>query len=741
MAVQVFRTSRDTADTLLDRFSSRYVLVEMQSDRPGLAKLYWNIGSGYNEADSGSTLIRGGDGRWQLLKFSVPRNALLAVRFDPLRSEGEIQIRKIQLRSGSGHTLFAPELNTIQAGAQVKSLEVIGEVADVVFTAGANDPSLMFGAMIPDGTAGSVSLPWVGYLSVAGLTLGLFLLRRHTSGVVLSINVLRSSVTAWIAGLAVIDKPGPYTLAVGGLVVVALQVYFLYPLHDVIDLPIWDEAGIMGGGVEFVLGKGLGFLADSPLSKLIYAGLVGLFGPAGSIFANHYLVKTALVLVLFLFSARAAGSVLVGWVLSGLWALSSFQLEFPILTYQSALIWFGLGLLTIERNPILGLALVVLAALTRLEYQFAGILVIGILVVLLLRGRPCLPSLSRNGWILAGVACCLAFGALFNLSGWNTGTNRGWYAVKQHYALRLDHEGLFEGNNPFLEYGRVTDRDFPDADSLQDALRVNPNALINHVLWNIRHLPGSFLDLFVPIGADTKRYGLPVLAVGMVIATGLFVTCCSLGNAGRNLRLLALERPLTCVTILSGLLVIVPGAIVFAKSAYLLPVVPLGIALVAIIHRLGSKYEVINRAGVLCALLLVLTALLGGARPYLDRSRPRPVLATVAAIENVLPGEKPVVLLGVAASSFASYLGLRRIIPVEPLTSAVGKDVSIGDVQFSRLIEQHDPDLIMIDSNWRLFTGFDAEGAAALPLSGWREIPVPDGNLWMRPTPRIDFEK
>jgi hypothetical protein len=398
-----------------------------------------------------------------------------------------------------------------------------------------------------------------------------------------------------------------------------------------------------------------------------------------------------------------------------------FQLEFPILTYQTALIWFSLGLLTIERNSVLGLALVVLAALTRLDYQFAVFLVMGFLVVSFLVHGGRLPRLREKEWILAGVVCSVAIFVMINLSDWNTGTSRGWSAVKQHYAIRLDREGVFPGNNSFLEYGLVTDGDFPDAYSLGSALRINAQALTSHVLWNLRHMPGSYFDLVVPAGAERIRFRLPLLAVGLVIMTGLIASCRSPKNAGSKLWALFLKSPLASIAVLSGLLAIVPGAIAFAKSAYLLPVLLLGLVLVGIFYRLGSGSEAINRAGALCAFALVLAATLSGTRPYIDRSRPRPVLATVVAIDDVLPSGQGAVFLGVLASSLTNYMGPRRVIPVEPLESAMGGNVLIEEVRLDRLIERHGPDLIMIDSNWRRSAYFDTEGAVRLPQLGWTE--------------------
>jgi hypothetical protein len=704
----------------------------MRSDHSGLAQLFWNIGNGYNEADSATALVRGGD-RWQRLSFPVPSEPLQVVRFDPLRSEGRVWIRSIRLRSGSGRSLLELPLDQVRARTQVEELNEGEGGLCVIIPAGANDPTLHLGAMVPDGSGGRGSLPWSGYLVTVILLLACFSLRKYASGIVVAISTIRSLTTTWIGKLALIDAPGRWSLAMGCLLIVVLQFTLLWPLHEVLDLPIWDEAVTLGGGQAFLRGEGLGVLPDAPLSKLIYAGLVPLSGPAGAVFASHYLVKVSLTLVVFLLAARFARSVLAGLVLSAVWAASSFHLEFPILVYQSALIWFGWGLLVVGRNPLFGLALIALAALTRLEYEFS-VLLVGLVLIPGLLYRWWNPrTLRLIEWIQAGIACCLVVFVSINLTGWATGAERGWSAVKQHYALRLAEEGAFPGNNPFLEFGLVTERDFPEAESLSEAARENPAALYEHISWNFRHLPGAYLDLFVPFNAGPLRYRLPFLAALFLSAVGLIEIGRSPRKAARDLRALVAGSPVTCVAVLGGLLVVVPGVIVFAKSAYLLPVVPLGLALVGILHRLGSGHSVANLIGGLLALILVMGTVLGGPRPFVDLTRRRPVVETLRAIEKALPDGGGAVLLGVGATTYAPYLESQDLTAVEPLVSANGGDVVIEDARFERLIIRYDPDLIMIDSSWSRSAYFDEEGAAELPQLGWTESAIPKGSLWTRP--------
>lgn len=733
VAVQAFRVARATADWVLDRLSDPQVMVEMRSDRPGVAQLYWNAGRRYNEADSATFLVKGSD-RWQRLVFPVPGDPIQSARLDPLRSEGVVEIRKVELLTASGAELLAVPLEAIQGLAEVENMERIEDRLRVTFVPGAGDPILNLGPMIADNQQGLGDLPWKGTLFLGLLVVGLFALRPYSGGIVRAISVLRTSCVSRVERLEAIDRPGWAALLVGSGLIALVQIWFLVPLHQTIDLPLWDEAISMGGGVAFLQGDGLGYVVNSPLFKLAYAMLVSLFGPIDSIFAHHYLVKTALTVVLFLLAARLAGSVIVGLVLSGVWVISGFHLDYPILVYESGLIWFGLGLFAIGRNPPFGLALITLAALTRLEYEFAAILLIAFSAVALLSGHWKPRPMGKGGWGLAALGFALVLFVGANLSGWNTGTNRGWIAVKQHYALRLWETGVFPGQSPFLEYNLVTDRDFPGAESLSEAAKENPRALAEHIGWNIRKLPTAFAELFRPVNAGKLPYRIPVGVTLLLVVTGLIEVLRSPRRFVERLGTLIRSQPLTTTALLGGLLVIAPGIIVFAKAPYLLPIVPLALAGIAVLYRQGTIRPIVSRIGVLLALILVLGSLLTSPRPFTDTSRSRTVLRTVRALEEVLPQEGTTVLLGVAASSYLPYLGVDRVTAFDPLWPASANAVSPEEAKMDRLIGQYDPDLIMIDSNWNSSSYFDPEGAVRLPQMGWSGAPLPDGMLWIRPS-------
>lgn len=731
-AVQAFRVARDTANWALDQLSDPLVMIEMRSDRPGLAQLYWNAGRRYNEEDSATFLVKGSD-HWQRLVFPVPGDPIQSARFDPLRSEGAIEIRRVELQTASGSTLLVVPLEALEGFAQVADRELLEDRLRVTFDPGSLDPILHLGPMIADLQPGPGALPWMGMFLLGLLVVALFALRRYTGGIVRLVSVVRTLSASWVTRMGSFDRPGWTALLAGGVLIGLVQIWFLTPLHQTMDLPLWDEAMSMAGGMAFLEGDGLGYVVNSPLPKLVYAVLIAIFGPAGSIFAYHYLVKTVLTVVLFLLTSRLAGSVLVGFVLAGVWTISGFNLDYPILVYQGGLIWYALGLFVLARNLPLGFALIILATLTRLEYEFVAIPLVVFIAGTLFWGRWKPRPIGKAGWGLVALGFALVAFVGFHLSGWNIGAHRGWLAVKQHYALRLWMTGEFSGQNPFLEYNLVTDRDFPGAESLGEAARLNRAALVEHVGWNLRNLPTAFAELFRPVSAGKLPYRLPLAVTLLLGLVGVVEMLRRPGRCLGRLGTLVGRQPVTTAAVLGGLLVIAPGIIVLAKSPYLLPVVPLALAGVAFFYRLGTFRPIVSRAGVLLAFIFLLGALVTTPRPFTVTSRPRTVLRTVEALDAVLPPEGEIVLLGVAASTYRPYLGADRLSVCDPLWPAAAHAVNPEEARIDRLIGRYDPDLIMIDSNWRDSTYFDAAGAAQLPQLGWEGRPLPDGVLWFRP--------
>src|ERR1035438_1159616 len=66
--------------------SGTFFEVEVESSRPGLVQLYYNVGRDFNETDSSTQPIAAN--RKTTLRFALPYGRISALRFDPLDRDG-----------------------------------------------------------------------------------------------------------------------------------------------------------------------------------------------------------------------------------------------------------------------------------------------------------------------------------------------------------------------------------------------------------------------------------------------------------------------------------------------------------------------------------------------------------------------------------------------------------------------------------------------------------------------------
>src|SRR4051812_21618592 len=68
--------------------------LELASSAPSTSQLFYNTGEGFTEADSASAPVNAtGPAAYQHLSYSLPRKSVIALRFDPITTEGTITIR------------------------------------------------------------------------------------------------------------------------------------------------------------------------------------------------------------------------------------------------------------------------------------------------------------------------------------------------------------------------------------------------------------------------------------------------------------------------------------------------------------------------------------------------------------------------------------------------------------------------------------------------------------------------
>jgi hypothetical protein len=220
------------------------------------------------------------------------------------------------------------------------------------------------------------------------------------------------------------------------------------------------------------------------------------------------------------------------------------------------------------------------------------------------------------------------------------------------------------------------------------------------------------------------------LMVGAIVLSSL---CGSRPN--QDVRAWAKERRWSLLMALGGIVTVLPGLIVYSETAYLLPILPLVWALAALIaawvrSRIstpvgGWRSSAVASLAVFAGAVVVQTA----ARPF-DIAEPHlPIRKTVEMLR--LTCREKTRLLGVDSSTYADYLGAGWV-GIEPFASVGGPQVGSAYGNIGKLIEQAQPDAILVNSQWEGLSSFDRAGIDALLLHGWTRISVPDGILYVR---------
>ncbi len=115
--------------------------VKMHSSVQGKAIVYYDLGDGLSEKDSVQAAIeKGGDSRHYL--FCLPNREIRYLRFDPLESDGHVEIQAIRVIDGLGNSLVDIELSRIKPIQQITKFERSEHFISLDIKERADDPQL-----------------------------------------------------------------------------------------------------------------------------------------------------------------------------------------------------------------------------------------------------------------------------------------------------------------------------------------------------------------------------------------------------------------------------------------------------------------------------------------------------------------------------------------------------------------------------------------------------------------------
>lgn len=697
------------------------LIVPLQVEKPGNAQLFFDQGQGIREEDSIAVTIVP---RRKLAEvaFVVPRTPLHALRLHPVADTGRFAISAPRLETATGRTLVQFSTTSVVANEGIADWQ---QVADHWEGRGLGDPQvgLLFQAPLP---AGKLHWPWESAL-VVGLLAAVLLWwhRRHPA----CGPKWPSPGTCWATirnRASWLTDDGARQRIALGLGVLAVQLWLLWPLHQTLDWPMWDEANYAAQGSSWAQ-EGIQTipLHTAPLYVASYALWSHAGDLAAAIFTQHYVTKLLTTLLLYTILAFWWRRPLAAACVALAWATTLFQIEFPVLLYQSAWGWFMAALVVVDAWPLAGLFLAGLATGTRQEYQFAVVILAAWLIWRGWRQRWTWRHwLAADGRITFGAAACtlttaLLLGGLIAHTHLEQSANRAWFAFQQHYAVRAVASGEVTGLNPWLDFDQIMQRDFPGARTLGEAWQCNAPAMIRHVTYNLRQASVELWQLW--------QFHAGLALAGALLLGGAALALLSRPPTARPHR----SRASSMVLAASSLVVISPGLLIMAKGCYLLPIfagVIGGLGGLLLLTRRSWKWAGIAGVAVLAS-GMVLVAL--APAPFVAGSRPRPVHDTVERLRELFPHDQPFTLLSSGASSFAHYLGDARCRSIEAIPGAEGKTGPTPTLR--EWLDRVQPDAILVSDYWRQSSAYDA-GAfdRELPETSWTRYDTAGSPLYVR---------
>ena len=513
--------------------------------------------------------------------------------------------------------------------------------------------------------------------------------------------------------------------------VIVLQFLLLYPLHTTMDLPIWDEAIYVGHGARFLHGDTLGAIFISPVYNLLYSSLIKIFGSIQSVFYMQYLVKITVSTLLLLTLVEHLKSRSLALLLTLIWVASGVNIFERVLVYHVALGLFLLALFSLNKHQGVTLLLLCLSSLTRLEYVFptlAFAVYLTYMAVSKIKNNRFESVLQKIRMTLpvfvALLITMLIVYVILNVDDLNPGTKRTWLAFRQNYSLHEVESGRFQ-LNPYLDYNYVMQNDFPGAKSLLDAFLINPKSFLHHVLRNIAMLPTAILLFGIPY-IGLKMWGL-LYGVLLGFAVTIMTQAVVLNPRfllSRLLRVILERKDLLYVT-LASMLSLIPILLVYPKPHHTLIMVPLcllwmGLACLYVLNII--KFPQFSRWSLTTLNILVILSILITSKPYASQDPERPVYEKVTQLIELLPKDK-IKLMGVGASWYVSYLPIGGVDAVEPFAVA-GEDIENNRGDLRGLIEKHNPDAVIINSELITSKIFNVDSLEIMNSDQWVKYPI-----------------
>ena len=116
-----------------------YFVIDMETSASGVVQVFYDVGSGYNEADSYT--ITEQSGSWQKLIFPLsPSKAIRSIRFDPINVPSLVRIKNAWIENKQGAVVKVFPLSDFKKVQQIDKMDISEGTLNILTQKNASDP-------------------------------------------------------------------------------------------------------------------------------------------------------------------------------------------------------------------------------------------------------------------------------------------------------------------------------------------------------------------------------------------------------------------------------------------------------------------------------------------------------------------------------------------------------------------------------------------------------------------------
>lgn len=347
--------------------------------------------------------------------------------------------------------------------------------------------------------------------------------------------------------------------------------------------------------------------SNGPLYQLWYIPFLKLFGGPYAYHLNSIFLSIVTALLLYLFFRKNTSPLFAFLLCSfAIFSIGLYQENWLIFRFGFSVCMVGIVVYLYSATILdysLALLIIYLSSFARNEYIIVFVILLLYLLYKMYYKKIRVLKISKTLFIKVSLIIVLLMSVLMisHHSSVRTHTDvdmksRLWRSFSQFYTTNVISYEKLESRDSSLVNKDIMERDFPGANSILDAVQVNPFAFGRHVLQNVRLFFMALLKYYRPVCTFPKfksvklqnetfalfAFHILVLFYLLLIAIYLLENSEKRTNSKNDLRVLSFA--LACV--------ILPIFVLMPKTSYIIPLMPLVIVAVGeLLEKLKFKIQ------------------------------------------------------------------------------------------------------------------------------------------------------